>query len=96
MRQRMTDPITWEPPLDPPVDALETLIDKLEGFFEEEGYAPRSVDDVAWAMHRLGLLVDRETGEIKLLDDELEEVFDAVTEWLDGYFDEPLEEGIAA
>ena len=47
-------------------------------------------------MHRLGLLVDRETGEIKLLDDELEEVFDAVTEWLDGYFDEPLEEGIAA
>ena len=88
MRQRMTDPITWEPPLDPPVDALETLSDKVEAFFEKRGYSPENIDDIAWALHEMRLFIEPESGDVDLTDDELECILAEIKPGLDEYFDD--------
>lgn len=69
-------------------DPVQTACDKLEGFFEKEGFAPETIVDIERALRRLGFLVDRETGDVKLSRRDLEEVLEHMVEYFDGYFDD--------
>ena len=88
LRRSMTLPITWEPPLDPPDQPLSGPAGEVEAFFEKQGCAPESIDDIKWALGEMRLFIEPESGEVDLTDDELEYIFDEVSAALDGYFDD--------
>lgn len=69
-------------------DPVQTACDKLEDFFEKEGFAPETIVDIERALRHLGFLVDRETGDVKLSRRDLEEVLEHMVEYFDGYFDD--------
>lgn len=87
-RQSIHAPCTWEPPIDPPDQPLSRPAGKVEAFFENQGYAPESIDDIKWALSEMRLFLEPESGEVDLTDDELEYIFDEVSTALDGYFDD--------
>lgn len=88
LRRSMTLPITWEPPLDPPDQPLSGPEGKVEAFFEKQGYAPKSIDDIKWALGEMRMFLEPESGEVDLTDEELEYIFDEVSTALEGYFDD--------
>ena len=69
-------------------DPIARAKDILEGHYEWLGRAPRTLGDVEDQMRRLGLCVDGFTGYLKISEEDLEEIFEHLTEYFEGYFED--------
>lgn len=79
----MWEPCTWEPPINPPDDPLETPIEILTDHFIEQETRRVSEVDVEEAMGDLNILFNRDIGETTCTPGELEAVTQAVNDALE-------------